>query len=74
MQRVNPNWATPVGQHVTFACRTDTPGEVDETFTRPVAAGYHGIRSPWDAEWGERYCFVADPDGNRVDVFVPLAG
>jgi uncharacterized glyoxalase superfamily protein PhnB len=32
-----------------------------------------GLKAPWDAFWGQRYAFLQDPDGNRVDLFAPLA-
>jgi len=74
MKGVDPNWVQPVGQRVTFACRCDSTGEVDETFARVVAAGYTGLQAPWDTPWGQRYAMVADPDGNRVDLFAESGG
>lgn len=73
MRRANPQWMQPVGQRVTFACRCDTADEVDATYARVVGAGYKGVREPWDAFWGQRYAMLADPDGNRVDLFAALA-
>lgn len=73
MKETNPHWVQPVGQRVTFACRCDTPEEVDETYGRIVAAGYEGRQAPWDAFWGQRYAMVADADGNRVDLFAAIA-
>jgi catechol 2,3-dioxygenase-like lactoylglutathione lyase family enzyme len=67
-----PEWVTPVGQRVTFACRCDSPAEVDSVYARMIAAGHRGLRAPWDSFWGQRYAFLADPDGNRVDLFAAL--
>lgn len=72
MRQADPGWTKPVGQRVTFACRCDTPAEVDETYARVTAAGYEGRQEPWDAFWGQRYAMVADADGNRVDLFAAL--
>ena len=69
----DPDWVTPVGQRVTFSCHCDDVAEVDATYARMVAAGYVGLRAPWDAFWGQRYAFLQDPDGNRVDLFTPIA-
>ncbi len=69
MREHNPHWVTPVGQRVTFACRCDAPQEVNEVYARVTAAGFTGLKEPWDAFWGQRYAFLADPDGNRVDLF-----
>jgi len=67
------NWPTPVGQRVTFACKCDAPAELDETYARVEAAGFAGRRAPWDAFWGQRYAFLNDADGNRVDLFADIA-
>ena len=73
MQRkVDPDWPTPVGQRVTFACRCDSPAEVDGIYAAMTAAGYPGRKEPWDAFWGQRYAQLNDPDGNRVDLFAEL--
>jgi catechol 2,3-dioxygenase-like lactoylglutathione lyase family enzyme len=55
-----------------LAFRLDTPAEVDATYERLVAAGYHGGKPPWDAFWGQRYAVIHDPDGNSADLFAPL--
>jgi catechol 2,3-dioxygenase-like lactoylglutathione lyase family enzyme len=72
VRQSNPDWTTPIGQRVTFACKCDTLAEVDETYARVTAEGYTGLKEPWDAFWGQRYAFLQDPDGNRVDLFAPL--
>lgn len=74
MRGADPRWVTPVGQRVTFACLCDSPEELDATYARVTAAGYAGLKEPWDAFWGQRYAFLQDPDGNRVDLFTPIAG
>lgn len=68
-----PHWVTPVGQRVTFACLCDSPDEVDEIYARVTGAGYTGLKAPWDAPWGQRYAFLQDPDGNRVDLFATIS-
>lgn len=44
MRRADPQWVTPVGQRVTFACRCDSPEEVDRTYARMTGAGYVGLK------------------------------
>jgi catechol 2,3-dioxygenase-like lactoylglutathione lyase family enzyme len=70
----DPGWSSPSGSHrvaLAFAC--DSPGEVDDTYNKLVAAGHEGHKAPWDAFWGQRYAIVHDPDGNAVDLFAPSA-
>jgi predicted lactoylglutathione lyase len=57
VRNTNPTWVTPVGQRVTFSCRCDSPAAVDTTYGRMTKAGYTGLKEPWDAFWGKRYCF-----------------
>ncbi len=73
MRDHSPDWPTPVGQRVTFSCRCDSPQDLDAACARMEAAGFAGLRAPWDAFWGQRYAFLRDPDGNRIDLFTPLA-
>jgi catechol 2,3-dioxygenase-like lactoylglutathione lyase family enzyme len=73
MREHNPDWQTPVGQRVTFSCRCDSPQELDLVYNRVVAAGFPAYKEPWDAFWGQRYAFLRDPDGNRVDLFAAIA-
>jgi uncharacterized glyoxalase superfamily protein PhnB len=73
MRQADPNWVTPVGRRITFSCRCDSPSEVDDVYSRMTKSGFTGLKEPWDAFWGQRYCFLQDPDGNRVDLFAAIA-
>ncbi len=72
MRQHYPDWITPMGQRVTFACRCDSAAELDEVYARVEAAGFPGSKAPWDTFWGQRYAFLRDPDGNRVDLFAAI--
>jgi len=72
MRQAYPDWVTPLGQRVTFACRCDNAAELDATYARVEASGFPGRKAPWDASWGQRYAMLSDPDGNRVDLFAPI--
>lgn len=72
VRQAYPDWQTPVGQRVTFACRCDSVAELDAVYARVEAAGFPGRQAPWDAFWGQRYAFLNDADGNRVDLFAEL--
>jgi len=58
----------PVVIGVSFSSRP----EVDETYSKLVAAGYAGRQPPFDAFWGARYAIVADPEGNDVGLMSPV--
>jgi catechol 2,3-dioxygenase-like lactoylglutathione lyase family enzyme len=72
---MHPGWAPPStsDSRLAVAFGVGTPAEVDALFEKVTAAGYAGPLRPYDAPWGQRYATVADPDGNWVDLFAPLA-
>lgn len=46
--------------------------DVDSTYSRALAAGMHPEAPPCDAEWGERYFHLVDPDGHELSFARPL--
>ncbi len=48
--------------------------DVDALHRRAVAAGLRPSTEPTDAEWGERYFHIFDPDGHELSFARPLKG
>jgi catechol 2,3-dioxygenase-like lactoylglutathione lyase family enzyme len=46
---------------------------VDALYERALAAGLDPQFAPLDAEWGERYFHITDPDGHEISFARPLA-
>lgn len=46
--------------------------DVDALHARVIAAGYRPDTAPRDAEWGERFFHVTDPDGHELSFARPL--
>jgi uncharacterized glyoxalase superfamily protein PhnB len=46
--------------------------DVDALYERALAAGYQPSTQPRDAEWGERYFHLTDPDGHELSFARPL--
>ena len=46
--------------------------DVDALYSRALAAGYQPTTVPRDAEWGERYFHLIDPDGHELSFARPL--
>ena len=46
--------------------------DVDGLYARVVAAGYRIETPPRDAEWGERFFHIIDPDGHELSFAWPL--
>ena len=68
-----PDWTRTNGNQVSIAFECASPVEVDEVYARVVAAGFEGEKEPWDADWGQRYALLGDPDGVRVNLYARLA-
>ena len=46
--------------------------DVDGLYQKLGAAGYRPAAPPCDAEWGERFFHVTDPDGHEISFAWPL--
>jgi uncharacterized glyoxalase superfamily protein PhnB len=46
--------------------------DVDALYSRLVAAGCQPDTAPRDAEWGERFFHLTDPDGHELSFAQPL--
>lgn len=45
--------------------------DVDALYSRLIVAGYRPLTAPRDAEWGERFFHVTDPDGHELSFAWP---
>lgn len=41
---------------------------VDAAFARVVAAGAEPVMEPTTEPWGQRTCYIADPEGNLIEI------
>jgi catechol 2,3-dioxygenase-like lactoylglutathione lyase family enzyme len=67
-----PDWTRETGNQVGLALECESPAEVDELYARIVDAGFDGEKAPWDADWGQRYAQLRDPDGVPTDLYAAL--
>jgi catechol 2,3-dioxygenase-like lactoylglutathione lyase family enzyme len=72
IKQLEPDWTEPRGRRMELAFECSSPGEVDATHARVVAARFRSHKAPWDAFWGQRYAQVIDPDDNVVSLFAQL--
>lgn len=54
--------------HFELALYVDTFDEVDSEYARIVAAGAQPILPPTTEPWGQRTCYIADPEGNLIEI------
>ena len=57
-----------VNGHFEIALYVDTFREVDEAFAKAVAQGAAPILEPTTEPWGQRTCYIADPEGNLIEI------
>ena len=54
--------------HFEIALYVDTFEEVNERFAEVVAKGATPVLEPTTEPWGQRTCYVADPEGNLIEI------
>lgn len=54
--------------HYEIAMKVDTFSEVDAVFAEVTARGARPVMPPTTMPWGQRTCYVADPEGNLIEI------
>lgn len=54
--------------HFEIALYVDTFEEVDKEYARIIAQGGSPVLEPATEPWGQRTCYIADPEGNLVEI------
>ena len=57
-----------VNGHSEMAQYVDTYEEVDLQYQNAVAHGATSLLEPTTESWGQRTCFIADPEGNIIEI------
>ena len=54
--------------HFEIALYVDTFEEVDKAYADAIAKGAVSVLPPETEMWGQRTCYIADPEGNLVEI------
>lgn len=54
--------------HFEIALYVDTFEEVDKRFAEVVSKGATPVLKPTTEPWGQRTCYISDPEGNLVEI------
>lgn len=54
--------------HFELALYVDTFDEVDSAFADVISKGAEPIMEPTTEPWGQRTCYIADPEGNIIEI------
>ncbi|WP_373482818.1 VOC family protein [Acetobacterium sp.] len=61
-------YAQGVNGHFEIALSVENFDEVDRTFAEITAKGGQPIMPPTTEPWGQRTCYIADPEGNLIEI------
>lgn len=62
------NYADDINGHYEIALWVDNFAAVDAAFEDVVSKGAVPVMPPTTEEWGQRTCYVADPEGNLIEI------
>lgn len=54
--------------HFELALYVDTFAEVDAEYDRVIKQGATSVLAPTTEPWGQRTCYIADPEGNLIEI------
>jgi catechol 2,3-dioxygenase-like lactoylglutathione lyase family enzyme len=54
--------------HFELALYVDTFDEVDAAYERIIKQGATPVLAPTTEPWGQRTCYIADPEGNLIEI------
>ena len=54
--------------HFEIALSVDTFDDVDVAYADAVAKGACAVLEPTTEPWGQRTCYIADPEGNLIEI------
>ena len=54
--------------HFEIALYVDTLDEVDEEYKKAIQKGATSVLEPETEPWGQRTCYIADPEGNLIEI------
>lgn len=53
---------------VELAFHVPTFKDVDEEYNRAISLGAKSVFAPRTMPWGQRTCYIADPEGNLIEI------
>jgi lactoylglutathione lyase len=62
------NYAENINGHYEVALSAENYKEVDKTYNEVILKGGKSVLPPTTEPWGQRTCYVADPEGNLIEI------
>lgn len=61
-------YARGINGHFEIALGVENYAAVDRTFSEVVSKGAKPVLEPTTEPWGQRTCYIADPEGNLIEI------
>ena len=61
-------YANEINGHYEISLSVDNYEAVDRTFKEVVSKGAIPVLEPATEPWGQRTCYIADPEGNLIEI------
>jgi len=62
------NYASNINGHYEIALSVENYTEVDRAFEDVISKGAIAILQPTTEPWGQRTCYITDPEGNIIEI------
>lgn len=62
------SYCSGVNGHYEIALGVENYSEVDAAYLKVVSAGATPVMEPTTEPWGQRTCYIADPEGNLIEI------
>ena len=69
-EAMNQPYVAPQGYNLTMEIGIGVPtkADVDREYVRLMALGVHSVQEPQTQPWGQRNCWITDPEGNYIEI------
>ena len=68
MTNKNYEYIKGLNGHFELALYVDTFDEVDIEYDKAISKGATSVLAPTTEPWGQRTCYIADPEGNLIEI------
>lgn len=62
------DYVSGLGGHFEIALGVEDYAAVDQTYADVLAKGGRAVMPPATEPWGQRTCYIADPEGNLIEI------
>ncbi|MFL0250654.1 VOC family protein [Clostridium neuense] len=62
------NYAKGINGHYEIALSVPKHTDVDLTYENVISKGAKSVMKPTTEPWGQRTCYIADPEGNLIEI------